>query len=266
MAIPKKIHYCWFGGNPKPELAIKCIKSWKKYCPDYEIIEWTEENFDVNANQYCRDAYKEKKWAFVTDYARLAILHEHGGVYFDTDVQLIRSIDPLLEHPAFMGIERAHDCCKVASGLGIGCEKGNPLIKEIMDDYATANFYKEDGSIDITTCTVRNTEILKRHGFAEEDRIQHIPHAVVYSTEYFSPMDMTNGKMYKTKKTYSIHHYSLSWTTKEHQEERKVYLRKARRADFIYNLKVLPNNILQKLIGKDRYDRFIKKIKKGSGK
>ena len=124
MAIPKKIHYCWFGGNPKPELALKCLKSWRKYCPDYEIIEWNESNFDINANQYCRDAYKEKKWAFVTDYARLAILHEHGGVYFDTDVELIRPIDKLLEHPAFMGIERAHDSCKVASGLALGCEKG----------------------------------------------------------------------------------------------------------------------------------------------
>ena len=158
MAIPKKIHYCWFGGNPKPELALKCIKSWKKYCPDYEIIEWNESNFDVNANQYCRDAYKEKKWAFVTDYARLVILYEHGGVYFDTDVQVIRSIDALLEHPAFMGIERASDSCKVASGLALGSEKGNPLIKEIMDDYDTASFYRSDGSIDITTCTVRNSE------------------------------------------------------------------------------------------------------------
>lgn len=266
MAIPKKIHYCWFGGNPKPELAIKCLKSWKKYCPDFEIIEWNESNFDVNANQYCRDAYKEKKWAFVTDYARLAILHEHGGVYFDTDVQLIRPIDDLLEHPAFMGIEWVSDCKKVNTGLGLGSEPGNPLIKEIMDDYANSSFYKDDGSIDITTCTVRNTEILKRHGYVEEDRIQRIPNAVIYSTEYFCPMDMTNGRMHKTKNTYSIHHYSLSWTSKEHQEERKVYLRKARRADFFYNLKVLPNNILQKLLGKDRYARWIQKLKKGSGK
>ena len=266
MAIPKKIHYCWFGGNPKPELAIKCIKSWKKYCPDFEIIEWNESNFDVNANQYCRDAYKEKKWAFVTDYARLAILHEHGGVYFDTDVQIVRSIAPLLEHPAFMGIEYVPDCKKVNTGLGLGCEPGNPLIKEIMDDYAGSSFYKEDGSIDITTCTVRNTEILKRHGYVEEDRIQHLSNAVVYSSEYFCPMDMTNGRITKTKNTYSIHHYSLSWTTEEHRKERQIYLRKARRADFIYNLKVLPNNILQKILGKDRYDRLIKKLKKGSGK
>ena len=131
-----------------------------------------------------------------------------------------------------------------------------------MDDYDTANFYRADGSIDITTCTVRNTEILKRHGFVEEDRIQKIPHAVIYSTEYFSPMDMANGKMYKTKNTYSIHHYNLSWTTPEHQEERRQYLKKMRRDDFIYNLKVLPNNLLQKLLGKERYARMKNKLKK----
>jgi hypothetical protein len=130
------------------------------------------------------------------------------------------------------------------------------------------SFAYEDPSVTQTagtlnlTCTVRNTEILKRHGFVEEDRIQHIPHAVIYSTEYFSPMDMSNGKMYKTKNTYSIHHYNLSWTTPEHQEERRIYLRKARRADFFYSLKVLPNNLLQKLLGKDRYARMKNKLKK----
>ena len=161
-----------------------------------------------------------------------------------------------------MGLERADDSCKVNTGLGLGAEPSNPLVKEIMDDYATASFYREDGSIDITTCTVRNTEILKRHGFVEEDRIQHIPNAVIYSTEYFSPMDMSNGKMHKTKNTYSIHHYNLSWTTEEHRKERAVYLRKARRADFLYNLKVLPNNLLQKLLGKERYARTKNKLKK----
>ena len=262
MAIPKKIHYCWFGGNPKPDLALKCLKSWQKYCPDYEIIEWNESNFDVNANQYCRDAYKEKKWAFVTDYARLAILYEHGGIYFDTDVQLLRPIDDLLKHPCYMGLERADDSCKVNTGLGLGAEPSNPLIKEIMDDYATASFYREDGSIDITTCTVRNTEILKRHGFVEEDRIQKIPHAMIYPSEYFSPMDMTNGKMHKTKNTYSIHHYGLSWTSEEHRKQRLEDLKKMRRQDFFYNLKVLPNNLLQKLLGKDRYARMKNKLKK----
>ena len=262
MPIPKKIHYCWFGRNPKPKLAEKCIKSWKKYCKDYEIIEWNEDNFDLSVcPQYVKDAFEAKKWAFITDYARLKILYENGGIYFDTDVEVIRKLDSLLNNKAFMGIERAHDCVKVASGLGIGCEKGFPLFKEIMDDYNTASFYNKDGTIDITTNTVRNTEILKKHGYVEENRIQNVADATIYPTEYFSPMDMTNGKMYKTKNTYSIHHYSLSWTTPEHQLERKRYLRKARISDFVYNLKVLPNNLLLKVLGEEKYNKFKNKLR-----
>ena len=103
--IPKIIHYCWFGGNPLPELAIKCIESWKKYLPDYEIKEWNESNFDINCCAYVREAYEAKKWAFVSDYARFWILYQHGGLYFDTDVELIKSIDDLIVKGAFMGCE-----------------------------------------------------------------------------------------------------------------------------------------------------------------
>lgn len=264
MAIPKKIHYCWFGRNPMPKLAEKCIRSWQKKCPDYEIIEWNEDNFDLAACPlYVRQAYEAKKWAFVTDYARLAILHQHGGIYFDTDVQVLRNLDPLLELGCFMGIELASDCAKVNTGLGLGAEAGFPLLGEMAADYEGISFYNEDGSIDITTCTVRNTEILKKHGFVEENRTQTVAGATVFSNEYLSPMDMTNGKIKKTKNTYTIHHYSLSWTTKEHQRERKKVLRKYRRADFFYNIKTLPNNLLKKLLGEDRYARFKQRLKGG---
>ena len=160
-----------------------------------------------------------------------------------------------------MGIERAAETAKVNTGLGLGAEAGFPLLKEIMDDYTDASFYRPDGTIDITTCTVRNTEILKKYGYVEEDRFQEVAEAAVYPTEYFSPMDMSNGKMHKTRNTYTIHHYSLSWTPPEHQLERKRYLRKARWLDFVYNVKVTPNRILRKCMGDARYERFKKALK-----
>lgn len=264
MAIPKKIHYCWFGGNPLPKMAIKCIKSWKKHCPDYEIIEWNESNFDVNQNEYCKEAYEAKKWAFVTDYARLAILHKHGGVYFDTDVELLRNIDALLENACFMGIEKSIRVIEVASGLGIGAEAGHPLIKEIIDDYENIHFLKEDGTFDLTTCTVRNTRILRKHGYRDEDCTQTVAGAKIYASEYFSPMVMEDGVMKKTKNTVSIHHYSLSWTTEEKRKARKKGLRKLRRDRVLYNLKVLPNNILLKVLGRKRYESLKKKAGKGA--
>ena len=127
--IPKKIHYCWIGGNPLPELAIKCIESWKKYCPDYEIIEWNEKNYDFRKNQFMREAYDEKKWGFVPDYARLDIIYEHGGIYLDTDVEIIKPLDSLLKEQGFAGMEQPGI---VALGLGFGAEPKLPLIKELM--------------------------------------------------------------------------------------------------------------------------------------
>lgn len=261
MAIPKVIHYCWFGHNPKPKLAEKCIKSWKKFCPDYEIVEWNEENFDVNQNRYCREAYEAKKWAFVTDYARLAILYQHGGLYFDTDVELVRNIDELFEEQCFMGIEKSTRCIKVATGLALGSEAGFPLIKEILDDYENISFLKKDGSYDTTTCTNRNTKILEKHGYVEEDRTQKVAGATIYASEYFSPIEMESGYMYRTKNTYSIHHYSLSWTPKENQKRRKKILRRNKRRNFVHNIRVIPNRILLKLLGKEQYEAMKRKLK-----
>ncbi len=263
MAIPKKIHYCWFGGNPKPKLAEKCIKSWKKYCPDYEIIEWNEDNFDVSQNDYCREAYEAKKWAFVTDYARLAILYEHGGVYFDTDVEIIKPIDEVLKEKCFMGIEKSTRCVEVATGLALGSEPGNSLIKEILEDYKDVHFLKGDGEFDKTTCTVRNTKILRKHGYQDIDITQDVAGAKIFSSEYFSPIEMESGKMMKTKNTYSIHHYSLSWTTEEKKRERKRILKRNKRQNFLHNLKTLPNRVLRGILGAKRYEKFKGKFGKG---
>lgn len=254
--IPKVIHYCWFGGNPKPKLAEKCIKSWRRHCPDYKIIEWNETNFDVNQNKYCKEAYEAKKWAFVTDYARLAILYQYGGIYFDTDVEVIRNIDDLLIHRCFMGIENSDRNIQVASGLGTGAEKNCEIIREMLQDYEDISFIKSNGEFDITTCTVRNTNILKKYGYVEKDCNQTIKEVKIFSSEYFSPMNMESGIIKKTKNTYSIHHYSLSWTSKEHQEERKKAIKAIRRKNYVYNMKVIPNKVCMKLLGKQTYQKM----------
>ena len=148
--IPKIIHYCWFGGNPFPELAQKCIASWKKFCPDYEIKEWNESNYDVTKNQYMREAFENKQWAFVSDYARLDIIYENGGIYLDTDVELLKPLDDLLILTGFMGFEENKKLC--ATGLGFGAVPKLPIIKEMRDDYDNIIFIKEDGSFDQTPC------------------------------------------------------------------------------------------------------------------
>lgn len=262
MSISKTIHYCWFGKNEKPKMAEKCIKSWKKYCPDYQIIEWNEDNFDVTKNRYCKEAYEAGKWAFVTDYARLYILYHHGGIYLDTDVELKRNIDEVLSNRCFMGIENSTRCILVATGLGIGAEKEFPLIKEMLDSYENISFYDENGKPDLTTCTVRNSVILKKHGYIEKNCFQNVAGAKIYPTEYFSPRVMENGKLCVTKNTFSIHHYSLSWTSKENQIARKKYLRKLKIGNFFYNIRVLPNNALLLIFGKERYLKLKKWIKR----
>ena len=150
MSIPKIIHYCWFGGKPKPELAEKCIKSWKKHCPDYEIREWNEDNYDLAAAPlYVRQAYEAKKWAFVTDYVRLQVVYECGGIYLDTDVELKKNLDSLLGYSAYFGFE---DGKWIATGLGFGAEQGTPILQELMDDYRDIPFLLEDGSEDAGYC------------------------------------------------------------------------------------------------------------------
>lgn len=260
--IPKIIHYCWFGRNPLPKLAQKCIKSWEKYCPDYEIIEWNEDNFDISACPlYVRQAYEAKKWAFVTDYVRLKILYDFGGFYFDTDVELCKSLEPLRENHCFMGIENSIRCIKVNTGLGMGAEPGFLLLKEMAACYNEQPFILPDGQMDITTCTVRNTEILKKHGYAEENRLQVIAGATIYPAEYFSPVEMESGKRKITPNTYSIHHYSLSWTPVENQIKRKKNLRRSKLREIIYIIRVFPNVVLKKILGELRYDKLKKRIK-----
>ena len=211
MSVPKVIHYCWFGKCEMPKLAKKCIKSWKKYCPDYEIICWNEENFDLTQNRYMYEAYEAGKWAFVSDVARLIIVYENGGIYLDTDVELIKPIDDLLDSKGFMGVDEKGI---VATGLGFGAEKGNEIVGEFLKDYDNISFRLPDGSFDLTPCPDRNTETLKRLGIDTDNTNQNFMGVDFLPCEYLCPMDYYTGKKTITKNTYSIHHYSASWTSK----------------------------------------------------
>ena len=206
--IPKVIHYCWFGENPLPELAVKCIASWKKFFPDYEIKEWNEKNFDLNCSDYVKEAYSAKKWAFVSDYARFWILYNYGGVYFDTDVEVIKDMSDIIERGAFMGCETSDKC---APGLGLGVNPGLGLYKKILDDYCDSHFLNTDGSYNYTTVVERTTNLLVRYGFEDSNEIQKIEDVYIYPKEYFCPMDYTTGKLHITDKSRSIHWYDASW-------------------------------------------------------
>ena len=210
MSIPKVIHYCWFGNGKMPPISEKCIKSWKKYCPDYEIICWNEQNFDLTQNRYMREAYEAGKWAFVSDFVRLKILYDHGGIYLDTDVELIKPLDPLLKHRGFMGFDEKG---MVATGLGFGAEPGNEIIGAFLKDYDNLPFVKADGGFDLTPCPDRNTAALKRLGMNIKNTDQLFRGVRFLPREYMCPMDYYTGKKTITKNTYSIHHYCASWTS-----------------------------------------------------
>ena len=223
--IPKKIHYCWFGGKPLNKLGEKCLKSWKKHFPDYEIIEWNESNFDFNCCQYIKEAYEAKKWAFVSDYARYKILYEQGGIYFDTDVEVIKPFDDILEQGSFMGCENTPYESDIAVNPGLGCaaEPGLGFFREVLDDYEKSSFLKADGSPDLYTIVERTTKHLKEHGLATADGVQKIEGINIFPAEYFSPIDMRNGKMTITENTRSIHRYAASWESKYSVIRGKIY-------------------------------------------
>lgn len=218
--IPKVIHYCWFGRNPLPPLAIKCIESWKKYLPDYEIKEWNEDNFDVNIITYTKEAYYAKRYAFVSDYARFWILYHYGGLYFDTDVEIIKSIETIIKKGAFIGCEnnakseynqQGNLGCN--PGLGLGCDPGLDFYKEILNLYSTLLFITKDGKQNTKTIVQYTTELLVAHGLKYTNEIQHINGIWIYPKEYFCPIEYLTKKKTITANTCTIHHYAESWVT-----------------------------------------------------
>ena len=213
--IPKKIHYCWFGRNPLPESALKCIASWKKFFPGYEIIEWNEDNFDVNCIPYTAQAYASKKYAFVSDYARFKILYEHGGLYFDTDVEVIKSFDDILARGPFMGFEIDANSKgylgEVAPGLGLGVTPGLQLYADLLDMYALLEFSDGNGNINLTTIVKYTTKLLASKGLKPQSGIQEAAGVIIYPKEFFNPLDDNTGRLKITSNTHSIHWYSKTW-------------------------------------------------------
>ena len=256
MGIPKTIHYCWFGFNAKPALAKKCIKSWKKKCPDYQIIEWNEDNFDISqCPLYVRQAYEEKQWAFVTDYVRLKIIYEYGGIYLDTDVELKKSLNSLLEYEAYFGFE---DGVYINTGLGFGANIHNQILYEMMEEYENISFIQADGSFDKMPCPQRNTEILLKHGLVQNDSWQVIDkNILILPSIYLCPLSYNTQKMEKSKKTLSIHWFSASWKSKQ---ERKDHRKRIRKDDLDYIIHT-PNRVLKKILGEKMYSKLKKKIK-----
>lgn len=212
--IPKKIHYIWFGGSPLPPLAQRCMASWKRYMPGYEIVRWDESNFDIDCCDYVREAISVKKWAFASDYARFKILYDHGGIYLDTDVELLRPLDEIVAKGPFMGFERDYTPSNdgtVAPGLGLAANPGLGLYKAILESYEGDHFVKPSGIYDQTTVVVRTTAILKTLGLENRPGIQEVAGVTIYPSEYFCPKDFLTHKVSLTENTYAIHHYDGSW-------------------------------------------------------
>ena len=228
--IPKIIHYCWFGRNPLPPLALECIASWKKYLPDYEIKEWNEDNFDVNIIPYTAEAYKQNKYAFVSDYVRFWIMYKYGGIYFDTDVEVIRPMDDIIAKGCFLGFEVDPDgentpgkyaprfCFAVNPGVGFGMEKEHPFMKKMLDLYESISFLVPPKDIAwYKTIVAYTTEALCEQGLRNSKGIQCCfcegnDSITVYPSEYFAPINVVSGRLHITDNTRTIHRYMGSWS------------------------------------------------------
>lgn len=231
--IPKKIHYCWFGGSAIPEHLQKFINGWKRLCPDYEIIEWNESNYDVCKNQYMKEAYEAKKWGFVPDYARVDIIYEHGGIYLDTDVELLRRPDKLLNDSAFFGF-CSNDA--VALGVGFGAVPKHPLLKSLRDFYDDKSFLTNSGGLNLAPCYVYQHPVFRQYGFKIENEYQKINDAVLYPSDVFG-----NTGAAVLDCTVAKHHSQLSWV----QSDEKKMFDKTIQAVFDGRRMTFDDNVMQ---------------------
>lgn len=244
--IPRLIHYCWFGGKPLPSLARKCLKSWKRYLPEYEIILWDETTFDIAAHPYVKEAYNAKKWAFVADYVRLYVLYHFGGIYMDTDVEVIRQLNRFLTDPAFTCFEPPNYICPdqivIQTGM-IGAEKGNLWIKKLLDYYHDKRFLDINGTPDLTANPIPLTVItIKEFGLKPDQSFQTLMNSVViYPQEFFCPIDWKDRKIKKNKNTYAIHYFTGSWISEEESCNYTKYRKQA-------------GLLLKKILGEKKYN------------
>lgn len=219
MMIPKIIHYCWFGGNKMPNDFQKYINTWKKYCPDYEIKCWDESNFDIESNKFVSEAYKTKNWAFVSDYVRLKVVYEYGGIYLDTDVELLRNFDELLKNDLFLPIQQ--NGCYINNGLCFGAKKHNKIVKELLNEYDQLSF---DNNIKSSlACPYIITNMLTKYGYKRENCNQLLnKNIMIYSSKYFDPICPDTNVNLLCKESFSIHHYSATWMSKSTIIKRKI--------------------------------------------
>lgn len=216
--IPKVIHYCWFGGKELPFDAKKCIKSWKKFCPDYEIKKWDESNFDVMEHSFVKAAYEAKAWAFVSDYARLKVIYENGGIYLDTDVEMIRNPDFLLKNKCYIGVQANEHLCN--TGLGFGAEKTSPVVRKMLDRYDSVTF--DDENRVKFACPWLNDEVVRSYGYKNSSNITYLDELTVYPIRYFDPYPSGITENYMSTDTVSIHHYAATWTSGKIRIKRKL--------------------------------------------
>lgn len=222
--IPKKIHYCWFSGRPMPDKLRRCIDSWRRMCPEYEIYRWDENNYDVEKDPYMRQAYEHQKWSFVSDVARLDILYRSGGIYLDTDVELLRDLNELLYQPSFFSTEK----WGIVSSAVFGAQAGNPVIRSMLEDRKGSSFLYADGSQNLTSSGAYDTRSLVRQGLDVTAGTQVIAggKAVVYASDFFQPFDYISGMTNLTENTFAIHHFSGGWLSGEEAERRAATRRR----------------------------------------
>ena len=255
--IPKIIHYCWMSGEPFPELIQECIDTWKKFLPDYKIIEWNKNNFDVNVSTFTKEAFEAKKYAFVSDYVRLYALYNYGGIYLDSDIKVLKSFNDLLNNKAFSGFESKE---RVGVWL-LASEKENPIFKEMLNCYKNKHFIKSDGNLDLEPNTSLLKPIFEKYGIKFNNQYQKNEYITIYPKDYFCPLDGSTGKINITTNSYAMHLFNGAWVPKEQKEYTnlyKLYYNKYRKrypvffakiiAKIIVNYKINPLNIFLKKI------------------
>lgn len=218
--IPKCIHYCWFGRNEMPKKFCENIETWKKYCPDYEIVRWDEDNYDISKNRYMMQAYEAGKWGFVPDYARLDIIYRNGGIYLDTDVELLKPLDSLLQFELFCGFEMSG---YVALGLGFGAVKNHEIIKDMLEEYEKVDFLLPNGEMNLVASPIYQTRVLERYGLIKNGETQAKKNFIALSSEYLSPID-AYGIGQPTINSFSIHQYAATWFDSRQKEEKNKML------------------------------------------
>ncbi len=206
--IPKRLHYMWLGGNPLPDNLKRCIESWKKYCPDYEIIRWDESNYNVHKNVFMSEAYDNGRYGFVPDYARLDILYHYGGIYLDTDVELIRGLDDLLYQEAFCGVEKWQ---VINFGGCSGAIKGHRALEPFLECWEGRKLIRSDRTLDNISSGLIDTGIALRAGYELNGKNQSVLGMNIYTYDYFHPYDYMSGLLETTSDTFSIHHFQGGW-------------------------------------------------------